>query len=753
MSKSLRLPDTKRLPLIAVALTAALFFINHLTQLPPAVVPASAPDEAFSAERAFAVLSTLLAEEVPHPVGSPQNRIVRQRIIDELTRLGIGYEEQNSWTCGEVFANCAYVENIIGIIPGRSTGNAIALMAHYDSVPMAPGAGDDGAGVAAILESARALIGEAPFEHPIFLLITDGEEMGLIGAEAFFRQHPRASEVGVVLNYEGSGTTGASLVLRTNAANEMLIDTLVDQTSSPYGFSFAAEIFERMPNDTDFSVPLAMDIPGIDFAFAGERKHYHTPNDNLSNIDLRTIQHHGENMLPLVRSLADADLSDLGGRVVYGTAYDLWLQWLTDYSLFLLLLSFVLLAFVCFRLRPQPLAVLKAVFFHLGIIAAVCSSGVAAFLLLQFLLGTGIDWPAFHTPFRLLLVSSCLSGGLLLGGLANRKCSQFELLLAGWLLWALLSLLLVIYLADAAFVLLLPTLAAALLLAVATLVDEEKRPCIYLLTLVLALPTTLGVVYALEQSQGYRLIFAVLPFIALYLVVLAPLLQGVDLIKASRYSAIASLLLILVISFIPLYSQFRPQMVNINYFESVDAETAYYQLSAPNPVQGELREAMNFSAEERALLSFSESTLRHWAEVEPSGLPGMEMTVLNAEQLDEGRRLDIDLRSPREADSVRVLVPQDAGLASFELGGNRYEAPSLSRGLFAGFHVISVFGVYERTVPLTLELDSAEVTPLYLIDISTELPATGAELLVLRQGLLSPVHRGDQAFLIRRVTL
>ena len=30
-------------------------------------------------------------------------------------------------------------------------------MAHYDSVPMAPGAGDDGAGVVAILETARAL--------------------------------------------------------------------------------------------------------------------------------------------------------------------------------------------------------------------------------------------------------------------------------------------------------------------------------------------------------------------------------------------------------------------------------------------------------------------------------------------------------------------------------------------------------------------------------------------------------------------
>ena len=76
-------------------------------------------------------------------------------------------------------------------------------MAHYDSVPMAPGAGDDGAGVVAILESARALALEAPFEHSIMLLFTDAEEMGLIGAEGFFNQHPLAKE-----NKGGSGLRG-----------------------------------------------------------------------------------------------------------------------------------------------------------------------------------------------------------------------------------------------------------------------------------------------------------------------------------------------------------------------------------------------------------------------------------------------------------------------------------------------------------------------------------------------------------------
>ena len=107
------------------------------------------------------------------------------------------------------------------------------------------------------------------------------------------------------------------MVLRTTDGNELLMNTLASETSSAFGFSFANEIFKRMPNDTDFSVVQRAGISGIDFAFAGERNHYHTPNDNTENLDLATIQHHGENMLPLTRELANNKSLNLGEHVVY----------------------------------------------------------------------------------------------------------------------------------------------------------------------------------------------------------------------------------------------------------------------------------------------------------------------------------------------------------------------------------------------------------------------------------------------------
>ena len=53
---------------------------------------------------------------------------------------------------------------------------AVALVAHFDSDPTTPGANDDAAGVAAILETARVLLSGPPLRNDVILLFTDGEE-------------------------------------------------------------------------------------------------------------------------------------------------------------------------------------------------------------------------------------------------------------------------------------------------------------------------------------------------------------------------------------------------------------------------------------------------------------------------------------------------------------------------------------------------------------------------------------------------
>jgi Zn-dependent M28 family amino/carboxypeptidase len=94
------------------------------------------------------------------------------------------------------------VDNIVATLPGRDPTGAVVLVAHYDSVAAGPGASDDGAAVAAMLETIRAVRVGGPLRNDLVLLIADGEEAGLLGADAFVRSNSLAGQRAVVLNWE-----------------------------------------------------------------------------------------------------------------------------------------------------------------------------------------------------------------------------------------------------------------------------------------------------------------------------------------------------------------------------------------------------------------------------------------------------------------------------------------------------------------------------------------------------------------------
>jgi hypothetical protein len=84
--------------------------------------------------------------------------------------------------------------NLIALKEGEQS-NERRVGAHLDSVPGSPGADDNAAGVAALLELARVL---APlrFRRSIVLVAFDMEEIGLIGARALAPRSARAPRAG-----------------------------------------------------------------------------------------------------------------------------------------------------------------------------------------------------------------------------------------------------------------------------------------------------------------------------------------------------------------------------------------------------------------------------------------------------------------------------------------------------------------------------------------------------------------------------
>ena len=109
-------------------------------------------------------------------------------------------------------------EQLVAKIPGTNPTGAVLMVAHYDSAPSGPGAGDDAASVAAIIEAIRALKTEPAARNDLIVLFTDGEELGLLGAKGFVETQPALSNIKVVLNFEMRGDHGPSMMFQTSVA-------------------------------------------------------------------------------------------------------------------------------------------------------------------------------------------------------------------------------------------------------------------------------------------------------------------------------------------------------------------------------------------------------------------------------------------------------------------------------------------------------------------------------------------------------
>ena len=278
---------------------------------PPAFVPEGAPADAFSAERAMRDVREIAKK--PHQLGSAENDRVREYLVQRLRRLGANPDVQTAIVARRGRSGpdtWASVSNVVAKVPGTNPTGAFMLVAHYDSVPSGPGAADDGASVAAILETIRALKTGAALRNDLIVLFTDGEEIELLGAQAFIDQnHDQLARIKVVLNFEMRGDYGPTMMFQTSDRNSWLIDQLAAAAPFPNTTSAAAAIYKRLPNDTDLTVFLQAGMAGMNFAAAGGITRYHTALDNADLLDQRTLQHHGSYALSLARRLGTIDLN------------------------------------------------------------------------------------------------------------------------------------------------------------------------------------------------------------------------------------------------------------------------------------------------------------------------------------------------------------------------------------------------------------------------------------------------------------
>lgn len=473
---------TRLAPPWAVMLAALLLGVSvhlGLRSTLPSTPRLEAEAGTFTVVTALPLLERLVGQERPHPTGSAENRAVRERLVSELIAAGYTPELQTAEGCSPNYGTCAVVTNVIATLAGRGPGPALVLTAHYDSVTTGPGVADDMAGVAAVLEVARMVQGEPQLENDLIFLFTDGEELGLLGAEVFLT-HPLAARVGLVANFEARGSSGQSLLFQTSPGNSWLIGQFLKEAPNPSLSSFLSEVYSLLPNDTDLSVYLRAGIPGLNFAFAEGEEHYHTATDNLAHLDLASFQHHGENALAVVRAFGNEDLSVAQGgqdavyRDIYpGLAVQFPATWAPWLALVVLILWALIVLFASITGRLSGWQLFAALLLVIVGLALAAAAGFGVKEAVTAWSSAAQPQYANATATTLALTAGGAFAFLFTLSLAARRLGFWALACAVWLLWSLGALRLALFLPGTSIALLPQVGVATLLFMLITLFSGD----------------------------------------------------------------------------------------------------------------------------------------------------------------------------------------------------------------------------------------------------------------------------------------
>ncbi|XP_067630290.1 endoplasmic reticulum metallopeptidase 1 isoform X2 [Eurosta solidaginis] len=228
---------------------------------------------------------------------------------------------------------------VIKIAPKHSNSTSYLLVnSHYDSVPHGKGAGDDGTMVAVMLEIIRVLAKSSKqLRNPVVFLFNGAEENPLQASHAFITQHKWAKHIKALINLDSCGSGGREILFQSGPNHPWLMKHYRIAVMHPYASTIAEEMFQAhlIPSDTDFRIFRDHGrVPGLDMAHQYNGYVYHTRFDVPEIIPRGTFQNTGDNVLALVREIANAPELEDPSRYSEGHTifYDVLGRWLIFYT-------------------------------------------------------------------------------------------------------------------------------------------------------------------------------------------------------------------------------------------------------------------------------------------------------------------------------------------------------------------------------------------------------------------------------------
>ena len=278
--------------------------------------PQPADAQGFSSARVVKDIEVISKEN--HSVAHPQERArVREYLVERLQELGadtVRLFEYDSLVgpIGKPFIYTFDAVDVLAEFPPMNPSEDdtyLMFIAHHDSryAQIMPkdtvwsyGAADDGYGIGVTLETVSQLLKQREhWSQGVKVLFTDAEEVGMMGMKALWENDREVFDnVGFVINLEARGPYGPALLFEACPGNEKVMDLYADVAKNKYTFSLTTVVYSFMPNFTDFTI-IKDEIPGLNFSTIADINHYHTDLDNFSNVNEKSIQHYGAQVLPV----------------------------------------------------------------------------------------------------------------------------------------------------------------------------------------------------------------------------------------------------------------------------------------------------------------------------------------------------------------------------------------------------------------------------------------------------------------------
>ena len=467
---------------------------------------------------------------------------VREYLVSELEKLGISpqiYEYEDVYV--ERTDSYSDLQNIYAEVPGKSN-SYIMLVTHYDSSRAkryaekdgSLGAADAGYGLSTILETLRVIKeSNIELENGIKILFTDGEEYGLLGAKQAVNEEEIFNGVNYLINIEARGTSGPAVMFETSPNNSAVVD-LYSSTNKSFSYSITPEIYRLLPNGTDFTVFLENNITGINISVLDGLENYHTPNDNPENLSYESLQHYGDQVLPIVQEFvssskySDPSAVTSDNDAIFFSIGSLFIKY--SQTINYLLIYVILISIIILYVKSKSRNILKVLKYSLiNLIYTIFSMGIAYIITRvvaningrEFKL-TYLPLMKYESPISIIFILLTLIGYIFtIKKLSYNFKEKNEYLLGSLILLFILSILLTIILPGASYITVFP----GVLISIASVIKvtlQYKYNISYIMLIPIALVAMLFVptIYLFNAALTFgglsaNMLFVMIAFISI----------------------------------------------------------------------------------------------------------------------------------------------------------------------------------------------------------------------------------------------